>query len=222
MQCSGWAPFIGSFVMCSTCCTWFVAAWLCTPPTFGVCCFNSAPRTRNTLLVPGAPSSFSSLSLWWLFSTLEWSAPCRTSETAPPWGKTAEQGFFFYVSSIRSRSRPLIIAFGGPRSDVPRLTGWFSPVFLLLSPSPVGVVSSRGGQLAGFHQHVSSVFWRGGLAACGDPMPLCPWVRRALRGSCLGSYLREGCVGCEGGQRCLRPLWAWGLFPGWRSNRHPP
>ena len=30
------------------------------------------------------------------------------------------------------------------------------------------------------------------LAACGDPMPLCPWVRRALRGSCLGSYPREG------------------------------
>ena len=36
MQCSGWAPFIGSFVMCSTCCTWFVAAWLCTPPSTNI------------------------------------------------------------------------------------------------------------------------------------------------------------------------------------------
>ena len=28
------------------------------------------------------------------------------------------------------------------------------------------------------------------LSACGDPMPLCPWVRRALRESCLHSRLR--------------------------------
>ena len=56
LQCFGWALFIGSFATCSTCCAWFAAAWLCTPPAFGVCCFNSGScRTLNSqrrLLVP--------------------------------------------------------------------------------------------------------------------------------------------------------------------------
>ena len=49
LQCFGWALFIGSFATCSTCCTWLAAAWLCTPPAFGVCCFNSGScRTLNS------------------------------------------------------------------------------------------------------------------------------------------------------------------------------
>ena len=49
LQCLGWALFIGSFATCSTCCTWLAAAWLCTPPAFGVCCFNSGScRTLNS------------------------------------------------------------------------------------------------------------------------------------------------------------------------------
>ena len=49
LQCFGWALFIGSFATCSTCCAWFAAAWLCTPPAFGVCCFNSGScRTLNS------------------------------------------------------------------------------------------------------------------------------------------------------------------------------
>ena len=49
LQCFGWALSIGSFATCSTCCTWFAAAWLCTPPAFGVCCFNSGScRTLNS------------------------------------------------------------------------------------------------------------------------------------------------------------------------------
>ena len=47
----------------------------------------------------------------------------------PDLGETAERGIFFGVSSIRYRSRPPIIAFGGPRSDVPLTHGWLLPGF---------------------------------------------------------------------------------------------
>ena len=120
----------------------------------------------------------------------------------PDLGETAEQGIFFDVSSIRYRSRPPIIAFGGPRSDVPLAHGWLLPGFSPpLHHRPSGFLPTVGASLLVDLYTLSGLrvvglcvgpLWGRWLAAGGDPMPLCPWERRALRGSCLGSCLREG------------------------------
>ena len=120
----------------------------------------------------------------------------------PDLGETAEQGILFGVSSIRYRSRPPIIAFGGPRSDVPLTHGWLLPGFSPpLRHRPSGFLPTVGASLLVDLNTLSGLrvvglcvgpLWGRWLAAGGDPMPLCPWERRALRGSCLGSCLWEG------------------------------
>ena len=62
--------------------------------------------------------------------------------------KRAEQGILFGVSSIRYRSRPPIIAFGGPRSDVPLTHGWLLPGFSPpLRHRPSGFLPTVGASL---------------------------------------------------------------------------